>query len=155
MSIATAKAEDRFDLEAWPFYWMTKANGRYFLESEAALKQAGLDTPSWRVLMMLQGNVAHSIGYLSEHGAIKLPTMTKIIQRMQADGLVKSRPRASDARVTEVVLTEQGMAARAIAWTVANDVYATAFSGIADKDLGVVISVMRKILSNFAAKSGR
>jgi len=43
-----------FDVQKWPFYWLTKAYGRYISEMELSLKEVELDIPRWRVLMLDQ-----------------------------------------------------------------------------------------------------
>jgi len=125
-----------FDPHDWPFFWMTQAVGRYLQRLETALKRVELDVSRWRVLMCLKEG--------------KPTTMTKIVQRMQADGLVTCEARASDGRVTEVSLTDRGLAARQEAWTIANKLYVQAFRTIADDDKHRLNRLVESIFNNLS-----
>lgn len=139
-----------FDPHNWPFFWMTQAVGRYLQRLETALKRAELDVSRWRVLMCLQQDKATSVSEIAELAIVKLPTMTKIVQRMQADGLVTCEARASDGRVTEVSLTERGLAAKQNAWIIANKLYLQAFRDIGGDDKLRVNRLMEKIFGNLS-----
>lgn len=119
-----------FDPRRWPFFWITQAAGQYVRTVEPALRKISLDIPRWRVLMCVAPGQAISVTEIAELAIAKVPTMLKIIQRMEADGLVACAPRASDGRVTEVSLTESGLEARDRAWVVAEKVYKTAFAKV-------------------------
>lgn len=139
-----------FDPHNWPFFWMTQAVGRYLQRLEPALKRVDLDVSRWRVLMCLQQGQATSVSEIAELAIVKLPTMTKIVQRMQADGLVTCEARASDGRVTEVSLTERGVAAKQDAWTIANKLYVQAFRNIAADDKARLNKLMEAIFGNLS-----
>jgi DNA-binding MarR family transcriptional regulator len=143
-----SETTDDFHLQEWPFYWLTRASGRYLETLEAALKGDGLDVPRWRVLMSLHGRDCASVSEIAEQAIVKLPTMTKIVQRMQADGLVVCRPRETDGRVTEVLLTESGRRAQALAWSKAASIYEEAFRNISDREVQTLNRLMGKIFHN-------
>ena len=126
---------DDFDLRKWPLYWLTQAYGSYIVNLESILKEIELDVPRWRVLMLLDGAKAQSMSYLATEAITKLSTMTKIVQRMQGDKLVETRPRASDQRVTEVVLTGNGRRARVLARQQVGQIYDRAFRDLSADDL--------------------
>lgn len=97
-----------FDFHQWPFYWIATVDRSYQSIMEKALGHIGLDIPSWRVLMILHSMRSASVSEISNHSVVKLSTMTKIIQRMQNDGLVTSSPSNQDRRVTVVTITDKG-----------------------------------------------
>lgn len=61
-----------------------------------------MDIPRWRILFILKENGESSISEISIHAIAKLSTITKIVYRMKADGLVETNTSASDGRVTQV-----------------------------------------------------
>jgi len=128
-------ASGEFDIEQWPFYWLTRVTGRYLHEMEIALKALGLDIPRWRVLMSLRGDRVLSVSEIADNAIVKLPTMTRIVQRMQIDGLVRCRQSAADGRVTEVELTDAGKYAGQQAWAVADGIYGRTFGKIPAADV--------------------
>ncbi|MFC7291388.1 MarR family winged helix-turn-helix transcriptional regulator [Hirschia litorea] len=133
-----------FELEAWPFYWLTKAYGSYIAKMEDALHQVELDIPRWRVLMLLEGEKARSVSYLSQEAISKLSTMTRIVSRMENDGLVETRARASDARVREVLLTKNGRRARVLAWQKAEEIYKQSFSSMTRDEVDEFNRLLKK-----------
>jgi DNA-binding MarR family transcriptional regulator len=133
-----------FDPRGWPFFWMTQAVGRYLRKLEQHLKREGLDVARWRVLMSV-GNRQLGVSEIADLAIVKLPTMLKLIQRMEADGLVQCAPRASDARYTDVSLTPAGQEACDRAWTVANAIYKTVFHDIPAEDEAHLNDVLKRV----------
>jgi MarR family transcriptional regulator, organic hydroperoxide resistance regulator len=141
-------ADQEFRMEDWPFYWLTRFTGRYLQQMELALKPIGLDVPRWRVLMSLHNKDTLSVSEIADHAIVKLPTMTKIIQRMQADDLVHCRPSETDGRVTAVSLTPKGKLAGQQAWTAALRIYRYAFEDITPDEITVLNNLLRKVNGN-------
>lgn len=139
-----------FNMEEWPFYWLTRFTGRYLRHMESALKPIGLDVPRWRVLMILRNKDVLSVSEIADHAIVKLPTMTKIVQRMQADNLVDCRQSQADGRVTEVSLTQAGAEAGEKAWAAANRIYERAFEDLSRKDVATLNRLLRTITRSLA-----
>jgi len=137
-----------FSYRSWPFYWLTRANGRYLARMEEALEPTGLDAPSWRVLMTLRQDRRASVSEIAEHSNTKLSTMAKIVRRVEADGLVACSLRASDARVTEVTLTSAGEVAGDEAGRAANVVYERAFRGMSPAEIATLNRLLEKVAHN-------
>lgn len=140
--------EKKFDRELWPFYWISRSDGLYLKELEVELKKSGLDIPRWRALMLLGNDRARSVSYLATESVAKLNTMTRIIQRMKSEGLVKVRQRETDARVTEAFLTKEGEKARLVAWKHANKVVERAFDGVSKDEMAALVTVLSKVMKN-------
>ncbi len=139
--------EEEFVTNRWPFFWLTQATGRYLSKLERALKRVGLDIPRWRVLMCVGPDREISISEIADLAIVKLPTMMKIVQRMQADGLVQCRSRISDGRVTDVSLTKDGLAARTLAWNAARAIFDDVFEDISDQDQAKLNHILRQIVA--------
>lgn len=139
-----------FSFRSWPFYWLARANGRYLHNMENALKALGLDIPRWRVLMVLHQEQCASVSEIADHAIAKLPTMTRIVQRMQADGLVTCDARSSDGRVTEVTLTEAGQVAGEQAWAAADALYEEAFQRMTKTEIATLNRLLEKLAHNLA-----
>lgn len=78
----------------------------------ARLKARGVAVPVWRVLATLHGAaegapVEVTVGQLGESCLMQQPTMSKLLDRMQADGLLE---RARQGRQTRIALTPAGTA---------------------------------------------
>lgn len=138
-----------FRLETSPFYWLTRVNGRYLIEMAALLRTIGMDVPRWRVLMILAETDPASVSSLSEAAVINLSTMTKIVQRMAADGLVATAPRASDARITEVRMTEAGRHALGRVRGLGGQVFRRAFAEVDGAEIAALVKTLETVFGNF------
>lgn len=137
--------EAGFHKADWPFYWITQTSSLYMQVMERRLKEIGMDVAYWRVLMSLYEDQALSISEISSYCIIKPNTATKIIQRMQVQGLVDTGPRPSDGRVTEVHLTEAGHAMRRQARVIAEEVFVRAFEDLSREEQMVLNLLLEKV----------
>jgi DNA-binding MarR family transcriptional regulator len=148
-------ADPQFALDHSPFYWLSRVSGRYVLDMGAALRRVHMDVPRWRVLMILHEHDPASVSTIADLAVIKLSTMTRIIQRMQAEGLVTCAPRASDARVTEVRLTPAGSAAMERVRGQASRIFRLAFHDVSDKEMAAFIGVLQRLFENLESPPAR
>ena len=75
---------------------------------ERDLARWGLSLPAWRVLTSLDEEGALSVGDLAAACSAQLPSMTRLINRMEASGLVERQRDTTDQRVRLVRLTAEG-----------------------------------------------
>jgi MarR family transcriptional regulator, organic hydroperoxide resistance regulator len=137
-----------FAMANWPFYWITRVSRAYTHDLEVALKQVDMDVASWRVLMILNELNPASVSQLAEHGVIKLSTMTKTVIRMQNDGLVLTAPRSTDARVTEVTLTQKGIETIEMVRKQASKVFLKAFEDFDSAKIEQLNATLQRVFSN-------
>ncbi|TDM17299.1 MarR family transcriptional regulator [Macrococcoides canis] len=71
------------------------------------LKSYSLSYQHYLVLMVLDENNALPVLQLGEKLAFQSGTITPIVKKMEANGLVERRRISSDERVVEVILTEK------------------------------------------------
>lgn len=141
-------SEADFQLADSPFYWLARVAGRYQLEMEDVLKAVGMDVPRWRVLVILQESQPASISQICERAVVKMSTMTRIVQRLAAAGLVVARPYHADARVTEVLLTEAGNSAAQLVRTQAGHIYRKAFAEMSGRECEQLTAILRQLFVN-------
>jgi len=137
----------RFAKEDWPFYWISRVNARYVQVLEKRLKPIGIDVPHWRVLISLYEEHYLSISEISELSTMRLNTTTKVVQRMITDGLVTTRVRPTDGRVTEACLTEKGDRLRALALEEARQVFDLSFFTVSPAERVALNSVLAKVFT--------
>ncbi|MCO6187712.1 MarR family winged helix-turn-helix transcriptional regulator [Rhizobium sp. L1K21] len=129
----------------WPFYWVSRVNARYVNVLEKRLKPLNLDMARWRVLMSLYEDEHLSVSEIADYAVIKLNTATKIVQRMIADGLVVTRVRPNDGRVTDVCLTPEGDRLRRLARQEADQVFTSSFVNITPEELTRLNGLLEKV----------
>src|SRR5690606_4765756 len=76
-----------------------------------SLRNIGLDVSSWLVLSILDAHRECSMSDLAALASANLSTTTKIVYRLQEQGLVLTTTSSNDARVTNVHITEPGLEA--------------------------------------------
>jgi DNA-binding MarR family transcriptional regulator len=78
-------------------------------EFHERLRARGVSVPVWRVLAMLSGG-PETVTALAEACLLQQPTMTKVLDRMERDGLVKRQQDGRDRRLVRVHLAPKGEA---------------------------------------------
>lgn len=101
-------ANENFQLENFPYYWITQVNNRYIQKIDHVLKMYGLDNSRRRILLALVAHENASISELSEMIISKMSTTTKIVYRLKTEGYVETFSCHKDARATRVHLTTKG-----------------------------------------------
>ena len=69
---------------------------------------SGLTAPRLSVLSVLVFGGAHTLTQLAEAEQVRPPTMTRLVQALEADGLVRRERDGSDARVVRIHPTAKG-----------------------------------------------
>lgn len=80
-------------------------------EFHEVARQQGFSISEWRVMASLAGSEAVSIGQLAQVTVTKQPTVTRLLDRMEARGQVERLPHESDRRITLVRITRKGLKA--------------------------------------------
>ena len=145
--VDSSSEHGEFEAKEWPFYWLTHATGLYLSKLERGLKRERLDIPRWRVLMCVNPGDARSVSEIAELAIVKLPTMMKLIQRMEAESLVVCETRVNDGRVTDVRLTEEGVEARQRAWNTARKIFGRVFGDRNTVDFDSLNKMLRQIVT--------
>jgi len=137
-----------FRLECSPFFLMNRTVAAYGLAMERALRSVGTDIPRWRVLMLAHERGPISVGSIAEDAVIKLSTVTKVVQRLRDEGLVRLGRSARDARVTEVELTAAGRKAVTVIRGVASRMYQAAFRDFRADEIELINSMLKRVHRN-------
>ncbi len=77
------------------------------------LAPTGLHLGQNRLLQALWRSDGLSQSELAEHMQAQLPTITRMVGRMEKTGFVERRPSPTDARTSQVFLTDRGREAKA------------------------------------------
>ena len=77
-------------------------------EFHVVARKQGFSVSEWRVMASLAGGVPISIGQLAQVTVTKQPTVTRLLDRMEARGQVERLPHDSDRRITLVRITRKG-----------------------------------------------
>jgi len=95
-------------VEDYLAYLLARASHRISAEFHAEVAACGLSVLEWRVLASLASGNSLSVGELSDTVLAQQPTLTKLLGRMEQQGLVHRRTGIRDRRQTTVTITPQG-----------------------------------------------
>ena len=74
---------DQYDIEQFPYYWVTQVHAQYVQNVDQALKKYGLDNSRRRILLALRSKAHASVSDLSDMVVSKMSTTTKIVYRLK------------------------------------------------------------------------
>jgi DNA-binding MarR family transcriptional regulator len=151
-SSATARFGSGFELEDYVFYLMSHAEHEYSAAMARTLKRHGIRRPIWRCLAALSQQDGMSIGELGRTALLKQSTVSRVLDRMERNGLVRRRPRKGDERVTEVHLAAPGRRLLDRVFPIAGQVYERATAGIAARDLDGLRTTLKRMRANLQAR---
>ncbi|MCQ8782090.1 MarR family winged helix-turn-helix transcriptional regulator [Mangrovibrevibacter kandeliae] len=135
-------------LQQFAPYLMNRIMGRYNATLREALKAHGLTIAQMRTLAILAVTDGLTVSELSVYAVIEQSTLSRTLDAMEAQGLLRREPQASDNRVRRVSLNEAGRALFEEVWPVMRAAFGTMFKGIDDGEYAAFVAVLQKILAN-------
>lgn len=139
---------EQFNYKKFPFYWIARLESIYTQEMEKTLKTMGMDASRWRVGLLLREHDQLTISEIANHAFKKVPTITKIVQRMEKEGLVVVSKQESDGRVRLVNLTQQGRSYVDDIVTKTAPMFESIFSNLTVEEFGVFATLSEKLFNN-------
>ena len=99
----------RHAISQYLFYDLAAAHRKLHTSLNMKLKALGVQVETWRVLETLGSGENHTMGELAEIVLMNPPTLTKLVDRMVANGLVHRQLAPEDHRRVRLVLTDAGL----------------------------------------------
>ena len=112
------------------------------------LKRVGMDMSRWRVLAILHEENCAPMSRIAELAVFRISTTTKLIYRMENEGLVSTAVSEQDGRVTEVRLSDKGRQSFADVRSIASLIFERAFHDCDDQEIQLLLSLCRKLYHN-------
>ena len=72
------------------------------------VRRCRMPIPHWRILATLSDNTGISLSELADLTLLNQPTVTRLVQRLEASGLLQKTTDARDRRIVRVFLTKRG-----------------------------------------------
>lgn len=115
---------------------------------EAAAQEHGLTLPQWRALATLykQGGLSQSA--LAQSIESDPMTVSGLLERLEAKGLVERKPDPQDSRAKIASITDTAQALIDDMHKVADDLFDQAFDGIDEKDRQAAMNVLERLQTN-------
>ena len=137
-----------FVLEDYVMYNLIRASSTYTSEMDVALKRYGLDNTKWRVLSLLKDKSPSTVSELSRRSVIKLPTLTRMLIRMENEGLITRSTLDNDRRVVEVRMTASAEETLGLVQEIGTKVFLKAFDGIDATEVNRMTDTLKRVREN-------
>jgi MarR family transcriptional regulator for hemolysin len=121
---------------------------RYVLRFEQHAHGLALTLPQCKVLTRLENNEGVSQARLAELTDVEPMTMVRILDRMEADGLLERRPDPVDRRARCLYLTSRARPLLAQIWQLSELTRAETFDGIGRTERELFITLLERMHSN-------
>ena len=135
-------------LANYPPYLMNRIMGRYNAEIRAEMCKLGLTIPKMRALAVLSVMDGQLVGQLAIHAIVEQSTLSRALDALQSEGLVRREVDASDSRAIRVFITDAGLNAFETLWPHMAETYQDIFRGIAAEELRDFVVTLQKIHAN-------
>lgn len=109
------------------------------------LRPLGYSRSRWMVLLQVSLNDAISNGELADRLGVEAPTLVRMIDSMESDGLLHRRASETDRRVKHLHLTPAGRKEVERIRAAAAEVRREVLSGLDKADIAATLNVLQKI----------
>ena len=97
-----------YPVQSYISYSLATAHRKVHTSLTRRLRQFGVQVEAWRVMEILENDEKLTMGDLAELVLMNPPTLTKLVDRMVADGLVHRKIAKSDHRQINLGITALG-----------------------------------------------
>lgn len=129
-------------------YLMNRIMGRYNATIRHEMAALGLTTPKMRSLAVVSVIDGIQIRELAIYAVVEQSTLSRALDQLVADGLIRRETDANDSRVTRVFITDAGRAAFERLWPTMAGAYSGMFTGISEDEHRAFVATLQKMLSN-------
>jgi MarR family transcriptional regulator, transcriptional regulator for hemolysin len=140
-------ADDRFRNCGFLLKEVTR---RYTQLFELRASDFALTLSQCKALIRLEKNEGVSQARLAELAEVDAMTMVRILDRMEADGLLERRPDPADRRARCLYLTSKAKPLLEQIWRLSDAIRAELFTGVAKSDRDVFMSVLERMHDNIS-----
>ena len=135
-------------LEGYAPYLMNRIMGRYNAQLRAEMAALGLTTAKMRALAVLAVEDAPTISTLAVFAVVEQSTLSRALDGLENDGLVRRQTDNGDQRSSRIHLTEAGRAAFDRLWPHMRAAHDGMFAGITPSEQAAFLSTLTKMLAN-------
>jgi DNA-binding MarR family transcriptional regulator len=135
-------------LQQFAPYLMNRIMGRYNATLREDFRRQHRTIPQVRTLAVLSVTDGVTVGDLSVYTVIEQSTLSRTLDALEAEGLVRRESGETDSRVRKVFLTDDGRAEFTRAWPAMHDAFEAMFDGIDDAEYSALVVTLQKMLRN-------
>lgn len=129
-------------------YLMNRIMGRYNASLRDEMADLGLTTPKMRSLAVLSVIEGPLIRELAIYTVVDPSTLSRALDQLQADGLIRRAVDSADSRAVRVFISDAGRTAFETLWPQMAKAQARMFRGIPEAERGAFVATLQKMLAN-------
>jgi len=131
-------------------YLMNRIMARWNAGMAKALEAHDMSIPMMRALAILSISSPVTINELSAYAVTEQSTMSRTLDVLEKQGLVRRERRREDKRIRDVSVTEDGRAAFERVWPMMHTRFQALFDGVEEDEYRAFIATLRRMLRNVA-----
>lgn len=135
-------------LENFAPYLLNRIVARWNADLQEKLRAHGLTTVQMRTLATLSVMSGATVNELAVYAVTEQWTMSRTLDGLEREGLIRRELRPGDMRVREVHITEAGREAFRRFWPEMHEAFAQMFSGISESEYKTLIGLLTRVLHN-------
>jgi MarR family transcriptional regulator for hemolysin len=136
-------------------FLLREVTRRYVLRFEVRAREISLNLAQAKTLVRLDKNEGVSQARLAELAEVDAMAMVRILDRMEADGLLERRPDPADRRARCLYLTAKAKPILGEIWRLSDETREELFAGVNKADREVFMSVLERIHDNLSTLEGK
>ena len=129
-------------------YLLNRISNGWNASLASALNRFDISTTKMRTLAVLSVSPGITIKELSALAVTEQSTLSRVLDGLEHQGLIRRQPTSDDARVREVFFTAAGQAVFAELWPVMFTMYGRLFRGVDSAEFRAFLGTAHKILRN-------
>lgn len=129
-------------------FLLNELSRRYVHRFEQRANQMSMTLPLCKVLAYLERNEGVSQSKLAELTQLEPMAMVRILDRMEADGLVERQPDPADRRARSLYLTSKAKPMLDEIWRIGDLTRAETFAGVPKAEREVFLDVLFRVTAN-------
>lgn len=129
-------------------YLMNRLMGRYNASLREEMTGLGLTTPKMRALAVLSVIDGPLIRELAVYTVVEQSTLSRALDQLAADGLVRREVDAADSRAARMFITDTGRVTFESLWPHMAAAQARMFRGIPEEERRALVATLQKMLAN-------
>lgn len=129
-------------------YLMNRIMGRYNASLRDEMAGLGLTTPKMRALAVLSVVEGPLIRELAVYTVTDPSTLSRALDQLHAEGLIRREADAADSRAVRVFVTEAGRTTFETLWPHMAAAHARMFRGIPEDERRAFVGTLQKMLAN-------
>lgn len=129
-------------------YLLNRLSAVWNAELQGVLKDLDISTTKFRALAVLTVASGITVNELALFAVTEQSTMSRTLDALEDQDLVRRKQKSGDARVREVFITDKGVTLFGTLWPDIHGLYARFFDGVDDMEFRGFIATLHKVLRN-------